>query len=195
MKTLFEENFTGNLNRNWIWVHEQSDAWKLADGVLQLRTLPGTLWGEANNAHNFLLRPVEEMPNGLASRVIVTNHPSLMGEQAGLIWYQDDDNYIKLVKESLEDKQWIVLACEQGGQPELIAKTQIAAETAELQLTYLNGVVQGQFRASSKEDWQAVGACPLLEGASPKIGLFTHGCPEDVERWVEMRNFALLKIE
>ena len=67
MKMLFEENFMGNLNRNWIWVHEQSDAWKLRDGVLQLRTLPGTLWGEANNAHNFLLHPVEEMPNGLAS--------------------------------------------------------------------------------------------------------------------------------
>jgi hypothetical protein len=195
MKQLFEENFMGKLNRKWIWVHEQSAAWKVADGALHLRTLPGTLWGEANNAHNFLLRSVDEMPNGLASKVVVINHPRLMGEQAGLIWYQDDDNYIKLVKECLEGKKWIVLAREQGGQPELIAKTGISAESAELQLVLLDGIVHGQFRISSKEDWQTVGDCPLLEGASPKIGLFTHGGPKDIERWIEMHSFALLTIE
>jgi regulation of enolase protein 1 (concanavalin A-like superfamily) len=102
MKVLFEENFAGKLDPSWIWVHEQPEALKVFDGVLSMQTLPGTLWGEANNAHNFLLRSVEEMPNGLISRVIVTSHPRLVGEQAGLIWYLDDDNYIKLVKESLE---------------------------------------------------------------------------------------------
>ena len=195
MILLFEENFIDTLDPDWIWVHEQSNAWKVTDGVLHLRTLPGTLWGEANNAHNFLLRSVDEMPNGLASRVVVINHPRLMGEQAGLIWYQDDDNYIKLVKECLEGKEWIVLAREQGGQSELIAKTRISAESAELQLVLLEGNVSGQFRTSSKEDWQTVGECPLLEGANPKIGLFTHGGPKDIERWIELRGFALLTVE
>ena len=195
MKQLFEENFIGQLDHDWIWVHEQSTAWKVADGVLHLRTLPGTLWGEANNAHNFLLRTVDEMSNGLASRVTVTSHPRLMGEQAGLIWYLDDDNYIKLVKESLDGGQWIVLAREQDGQPELIDKTRISVESAELQLALLGAVVHGQFRTSPTEDWRAVGECPLLDGANPKIGLFTHGGPQDLERWVELRNFALLNIE
>lgn len=160
-----------------------------------MQTLPGTLWGEANNAHNFLLRSVDKMPNGLASRVIVTNHPRLMGEQAGLIWYQDDDNYIKLVKESLEGEQWIVLAREESGQPELIAKTRISVESAELQLVLFDGIVRGQFRTSAKEDWRVVGECSLLEAAAPKIGLFTHGSPREIERWVEMRNFTLLNID
>ena len=195
MKQLFEENFIGQLDHDWIWVHEQSTAWKVADGVLHLRTLPGTLWGEANNAHNFLLRTVDEMSNGLASRVTVTSHPRLMGEQAGLIWYLDDDNYIKLVKESLDGSQWIVLAREQDGQPELIDKTRISVESAELQFALLGGVVHGQFRTSPTEDWRTVGECPLLDGANPKIGLFTHGGPQDLERWVELRNFALLNIE
>jgi len=118
-----------------------------------------------------------------------------MGKQAGLIWYQDDDNYIKLVKESLEGKEWIVLAREVGGQSELIAKARIVAETAELQLIYLDGVVQGQFRTSSKDSWQAVGECPFLEGTNLKIGLFTHGGPKDIERWVEMRSFSLVTAE
>jgi regulation of enolase protein 1 (concanavalin A-like superfamily) len=195
MKVLFEENFTGSLDPDWIWVHEQSKSWKVADGALHLRTLPGTLWGDANNAHNFLLRSFGDLPNGLTSRVAVTNHPHLMGEQAGLIWYLDDDNYIKLVKESLEGLQWIVMAREQGGQPELIAKTRISVESAELQLILQDGIVYGQFRTSPKEDWQIVGECPLLEADAPKIGIFTHGGPGEIERWVEMRSFALLRTE
>jgi len=192
MKVLFEENFAGKLDPDWTWVHEQADAWNVADGVLSMQTLPGTLWGDANNAYNFLLRTVEEMPNGLISRVTVTSHPRLMGEQAGLIWYLDDDNYIKLVKESLEGVQWIVLAREQDGQPELINKTRISLESAELQLVLLDGIVHGQFRPSSKDDWQTIGECPLLKGATPQIGLFTHGGPGDIKRWVELGSFALL---
>ena len=195
MKVLFEENFAGKLDQDWIWVHQESKAWKVADDALHLRTLPGTLWGDANNAHNFLLRPVDDMPNGLATRVFVTNHPHLMGEQAGLIWYLDDDNYIKLVKESLEGMEWIVLAREEGGQSELIAKTRITVESAELQLVLLDDVVHGQFRTSPEDDWQIVGDCPLLEAAIPKVGLFTHGGPGELERWVELRRFALLRIE
>jgi regulation of enolase protein 1 (concanavalin A-like superfamily) len=192
MKVLFEESFAGKLNPDWIWVHEQSEAWKVADGVLYMQTLPGTLWGDANNAYNFLLRSVDEMPNGLISKVTVTSYPRLMGEQAGLIWYLDDDNYIKLVKECLDAKEWIVLAREQDGQPELINKTRILVESAELQLVLLDGNVHGQFRPSSKENWQTVGECPLLEAASLKIGLFTHGGPRDIKLWVELRSFALL---
>ena len=195
MNKLFEENFIEELDQDWLWIHEEPTAWKIADGALQLRTLPGTLWGDLNNAHNFLLRPVDDMVNGLATSVTVTNQPHLMGEQAGLIWYLDDDNYIKFVKESLEGMEWIVLAREEGGQSELIAKTRILVESAELRLVVLDGVVQGQFRTSSKDDWQIVGECPILEAASPKVGLFTHGGPGEIERWVELRSFALLRIE
>ena len=194
MKVLFEENFIGKLDQDWIWVHEEPNAWNVVDGALQLRTLPGTLWGDSNNAHNFLLRSVDDMSNGLATRVAVTNHPHLMGEQAGLIWYLDDDNYIKFVKESLEGLEWIVLAREEGGQPELIAKTRISAESAELQLVLLDGVIHGQFRISPEDDWQKVGDCPILKAADPKVGLFTHGGPEKIERWVKLRTFVLLRI-
>jgi hypothetical protein len=85
-----------------------------------------------------------------------------------------------------------VLAREQDGQAELINKTRISVESAELQLGLLDGIVHGQFRPSSKDDWQTVGECPLLEAAAPQIGLFTHGGPGDVKREVELRSFALL---
>jgi hypothetical protein len=64
-----------------------------------------------------------------------------------------------------------------------------------LQLILQDGIVYGQFRTSPKEDWQIVGECPLLEADAPKIGIFTHGGPGEIERWVEMRSFALLRTE
>jgi hypothetical protein len=193
MKRLFEEKFLGKLDQDWAWVHEQPGAWKIIDGSLHLRTLPGTLWADANNAHNFLLRPAVNWVSGFATRVIVCNEPQLMGEQAGLIWYNDDDNYIKLVKESLEGEQWIVLAREEEGQPLLINKTRISSQSAELQLRWIDHRVHGQFRLSPEMNWQSVGECALLADGDPKVGLFTHGGPEAFERWVEFRDFLILK--
>ena len=193
MNVFFEENFVLELDQNWIWVHENPEAWKLEDGVLYLRVLPGTLWGDANNAFNFLLYPVSVSIDGLAIRVTVANQPRLMGEQAGLIWYHDDDNYIKLVKESLDGEEWIVLAREEGGKPELINKTTISSESAELQLVLAEGRVRGQFRVSPDDLWHPVGECDLLEAANPKVGLFTHGGSEEIERWAVFRNFSMRK--
>lgn len=193
MKTLFEENFTMGLDQDWTWVHEDPAAWRITDGILEMRTLPGSLWGDSNNAHNFLLRSVENFEAGLVTRVKVVNAPQLMGEQAGLIWYHDDDNYIKLVKESLEGVEWIVLAREESGQAELINKSRISVESAELQLVLQDGKVLGQYRASPEDDWQNVGECPLVGVAAPNVGLFTHGGPADVERWVALKDFSILK--
>ncbi len=192
MTLIFREKFEKKLEDSWEWVHEEPSAWKIGTGVLHLRTLPGSLWADMNNAHNFLLRPVTEFPTGLTTRVTVKNYPVEMGEQAGLIWYHDDDNYLKFVKESLEGEEWIVLAREADGQPKLINKVGIAAENAELQLVLKGDTVAGQFRISPDGEWQTVGECPLVTAAVPKVGVFTHGCPADVERWVELTNFSIL---
>ena len=194
MKPLFEEKFASDLDDGWAWVHEETSAWKIVEGALHLRTLPGSLWGEANNAHNFLLRSMTNFPDGLATCVTVTNYPQIMGEQAGLIWYYDDDNYVKFVKESLEGVEWIVLAREADGQPELVNKTRISSESAELQLVRIDGKIQGQFRISADDDWQVVGACARVKDTAPQVGVFTHGGLTDIERQVEFRDFTILVI-
>jgi regulation of enolase protein 1 (concanavalin A-like superfamily) len=195
MKVIFEEKFTSQLKDGWGWEHEEPSAWKVEAGVLYLRTLPGSLWAGSNNAHNFLLRPLDDFSAGVTTRVTVVNYPQEMGEQAGLIWYHDDDNYIKFVKESLEGTEWIVLARESGGQPELVNKVGLIAESAELQMMLTGTTVQGQFRTSPNVEWQIVGECPLVTADAPRVGVFTHGCPADDERWAELKDFAVLVIE
>jgi regulation of enolase protein 1 (concanavalin A-like superfamily) len=158
-----------------------------------MRTLPGSLWGDANNANNFLLRPAPELVDGFVVTIEVTNYPEVMGEQAGLICYYDDDNYIKFVKESLEGEEWIVLAREENCEPKLINKTAISNESAELKLVLSSGKLEGHFRSLGGDTWQVVDCCKLIEKSNPQIGLFTHGCPSEIERWVEFKNFTVTK--
>lgn len=63
MKRVFEENFITELSGGWDLVHEEPTAWKIENDRLYLRTLPGTLWGKTNNAHNFLLRSIGQLFN------------------------------------------------------------------------------------------------------------------------------------
>ena len=42
-KNRFEESFDGELAEGWTWMWEVAEAWRIGDGVLHVRTLPGTL--------------------------------------------------------------------------------------------------------------------------------------------------------
>jgi regulation of enolase protein 1 (concanavalin A-like superfamily) len=191
MNKIFEDHFNNKLSDGWAWIHEEPKAWKIGHNALHLRTLPGSLWGEINNAHNFLLRPAINLTEGLTIQVNVTNYPQLMGEQAGLIWYHDDDNYIKLVKESLNGEEWIVLAREEAGEPKLINKTTIMGASAEIQFALRETKILGQFRTSAEQDWTEVGECAWIKENKPYIGLFTHGGPKDFERWAVFQGFSI----
>lgn len=192
---LFEDNFGGGLKEGWRWVREDPEAWRIEDGVLHIRTLPGTLWGERNNAKNLLLRPARPIVAGLANMTTVFNQPQLRGEQAGLIWYVDDANYVKFIKESLEGSVWIVMAREENDAPTLINKVPYLPTTVRLRLRYTGDKMVGQYWAGDTETWTTVGECEPLPYQEAHLGLFTHGGPEDEARWAQFTHFSITMIE
>ena len=109
---VFEDAFADAMDSAWHWLREEPTAWALTESGLRIRALPGTLWGARNDARNVLLRPALPLTEGLSSQVTVSNHPAIQGEQGGLIWFVDEGNYVKLVKECLDGSIWIVLARE-----------------------------------------------------------------------------------
>ena len=56
-EVLFQDAFAGKLGDGWTWVREEKSAWRVLDKGLEVRVLPGNLWGRANNARNVLVRP------------------------------------------------------------------------------------------------------------------------------------------
>ena len=58
------------------------------------------------------------MKNGkLAVEVLVDIEPTNAYENAGLIWYYDDDNYVIMVKEKIGKDILMQLVAEQDGKP------------------------------------------------------------------------------
>ncbi len=188
---IFADNFTDALAADWLWLREEPSAWCAAEGTLHLRALPGTLWGANNTARNFALRPAQPLREGLAAEVTVTNQPVIHAEQAGMIWYCDDDNYVKFIKESLDGTVWIIMAREEEGQSALVNRIPALAETVRLRLTLVEGQVTGQF-CIADGDWQTVGACAPVQKGDVHIGLFTHGGPADEEHWAQFAAFRML---
>ena len=190
-KSLFKAWSTETLDDMWWWLREDPASWLLKEKALLMRTLPGTLWGTNNSATNILLRPEIGIESGLTSQVTVTNQPQIQGEQAGLIWYNDEDNYIKLVKELLNGTVWIVLAREQAEKATLVAKIPMLTESARLRLTLTGQIVNGWARSSDSDSWEKVGECALVNNDRVHLGVFTHGGPAEEERWVSLRQFHI----
>jgi regulation of enolase protein 1 (concanavalin A-like superfamily) len=189
--TRFEDAFAGSLSDGWHWIREAPEAWRVAEDALHIRALPGTLWGERNDARNILLRAAEPVAEGFANEVTVRNAPQAQGEQGGVIWYVNDGTYIKLIKECLENSVWIVLAREVDDQAALVNKIPWDGDRAHLRLALEEGKVIGRARDPEGGDWQVVGVCEPLPATKVHPGIFTHGGPEDEARWAEFTEFAV----
>jgi regulation of enolase protein 1 (concanavalin A-like superfamily) len=188
---VFRDDFSSGLAEGWSWVHEDRDNWEVSEGRLRIRTQPGSLWGDRNDAHNVLVRPAPRSL-ALATEALVTKLPTENGEQAGLIWYQDDGNYIKLVKEMVNDLLVIVMAREEGEDPGVVGTVSFEPAAAELRLALETGRVTGHCREVGQTDWQAVGECDPMPSVGLKVGLFTHGGTEG-EDWAQFEAYRVLR--
>mmetsp|Transcript_12951 Transcript_12951/g.34691 ORF Transcript_12951/g.34691 Transcript_12951/m.34691 type:complete len:312 (-) Transcript_12951:37-972(-) len=155
------------LDDEWHWVREDTSAWRFGVDGLELNLALGGIWGQVFEdlpRPPLLLRPLSGA-NACEVTVTMPDVPGAYGAQAGLFWYQDDDNYAKLVVECLEDgAAAIVLARERNGRPEVCAKVALDEDEARepMRLRFemsadsskLSGVLVGSYYM------RLIGSCP-----------------------------------
>ena len=78
----------------WTWVREDDAHHTWTGSALEVATQPGTLAGTTNSTRNLLL--TEAPPEDFRLTTRLTFSPSEAGQEAGLIIYRDDDNYVYL---------------------------------------------------------------------------------------------------
>jgi regulation of enolase protein 1 (concanavalin A-like superfamily) len=190
---LFEDRFDGKLADGWSWVREDKGDWNVKDGTLRIRATPGNLWEAENTARNLLLRAAPQGKKSFAAEVTVTHAPVTFAEQAGLLWYRDDDNYVKLMKEFYDGKTSVVLAAEQAGKA-VYRESACPAETVTFRLTVAGDEVLGEYRAGGAREWTTVGKLPFKPGDGARIGLNAHHAPSGTQRWAVVQEFRLLDV-
>jgi regulation of enolase protein 1 (concanavalin A-like superfamily)/pimeloyl-ACP methyl ester carboxylesterase len=193
-RVLFQERFASELREGWSWVREEPKAWRIEDGALVLRTLPGYLHAERNNAKNVLVRtPPDAKSTSIAVEVSLESDPLTQFEHAGLVWYYDDDNYVAVFKERLDGKPELQMVTERGGKPSFAVKP-YESRTVWLRLVASGANVVSQYRHSAEGAWQTVGESTLPVRGEPKVGITSGGTPEDAARYARFRNFRILEL-
>jgi regulation of enolase protein 1 (concanavalin A-like superfamily) len=192
-KVLFEEKFTGELGKGWSWVREDPAAWRLDNGTLVLRTLPGYLHARSNDSRNVLLRPLPKSDRPLAVEVYAESEPRVQFEHAGVVWYVDDDNYVSLFQEVLGGKVELQMVTEQDARPRF-AVVHHDAKGVWMRLLIADGKITAQYRPSEKDGWKAVGQSDVPGGGEARVGVMAGGAPKDAERYVRFRAFRIVEI-
>lgn len=200
-QVIFEDRFASQLAPGWSWVHEDPKSWRVEKDQLLIRSLPGSLYRSMNNCKNLLLRaPPDTGSEPLAIEVRLRSQPKSQFENAGIIWYRDDDNFVILSKEHYTKgaEPAVDMIREQkvdgkvtGGVPHSVPYDD---EEVSLRLVIEDTNFTGQYRKTDKEEWKTVGTIKLasVEG-NPRIGLATAFGTEEVVRWVHFSNFRISK--
>ncbi len=93
------DDFSGDsIGSQWHWVREDASNWSLDrdTGTLIITAQQGDLMNQANDAANVLLQSANS-DWFIESKLSFSREPSQVEQQGGLVAYQDDDNYVKLV--------------------------------------------------------------------------------------------------
>jgi beta-glucosidase len=97
-KSVSDEFNSGKLPGQWSWVRENASNWSLSRkaGSLLITSEKGDIVSSNNNAMNILLQSANTDWT-IDSKIICSRKPSGQTQNAGILAYQDDDNYVKLV--------------------------------------------------------------------------------------------------
>jgi beta-glucosidase len=97
-KSESDEFNSTTLGSQWSWVREDDTKWSLTEspGSLQITLQEGDISDTLATAKNILLQDANTDWT-MESKLVFSQKPSAFGQQGGLIAYQDDDNYVKLV--------------------------------------------------------------------------------------------------
>ncbi len=193
---LFEETFQDRLAPGWAWIREDPGAWRLRDSGLELRVLPGNLWGGANNARNVLVRPAPDPGDGeLLITVTIENTPTEQYEQVNLAWYYDDRHMVKLGREVVDGPVCVVMGREERDQCRTLAKVPVPGRWYQLRLIVRGNRIRGEYRAEGAAEWTFAGECalPAPPGGQPKISLHAYQGPADREHWARLTDFRICR--
>jgi regulation of enolase protein 1 (concanavalin A-like superfamily) len=86
---------SSDVGPQWTWIRQDPANEQVSNGSLTITPEPGDLTGTTNTARNILVQPA--LGNWtIQTKLTLSSPPHTTTQQAGIIAYQDDDNYLKL---------------------------------------------------------------------------------------------------
>jgi regulation of enolase protein 1 (concanavalin A-like superfamily) len=193
----FRDTFKPKPDAGWTWVREDPKAWRVGEGGLEVRILPGNMWGPANDAKNVLVRPAPDPKRQpVEITAAVANKPTGQWEQVDLAWYYDDSHMVKIGQEMVDGQLSVVMGREQGDKTRTIKIIPLDSNSVTLRLVVSDNKIRGRFK-TPKGEWRDVGECDLPAPANGRAHVslqFYQGLP-DVEHWAKVSEVTIRAAE
>ncbi len=116
LKAIHTDDFeSSTIAGSWSWVRADNNNWSLTErpGSMKLKLQGGDLYQTTNSTNNILLRDTPAGDWSIITKLEI--NPNQNYQQAGLIVYKDDDNYIKLTRAYADGSNCYNYAKEIGG--------------------------------------------------------------------------------
>ena len=179
---IFADSFQGRLAEGWSWLRELPGAWRIREGGLEIRALPG----DANTVKNALLRSAPDRAAGaFAVEVTVSNltPPTVQFEQVGITWYVDGKPVFKLVKELIDGKTYII----PGRKP-------VENVPVRLRLVVDGHRWTAQYRPAGEKEFLVAAEGTLPPEKNDQVSLQCYHGPEDSEHWMRFEDFRIVRL-
>ena len=168
------DEFNGTLGSQWEWVREDASKYSLSSnsGALTITSQPGDVSEGSNSGKNLLLQSANN-DWSIETKLVASRTPA-QPENAGILAYQDDDNFVKLMFRAV-----IKTTRQTGVQP----------GTIDL-LVEENGIAKsaGSFNLQK----EVIGDNPLFLKLDKKGSTYTAFYSLDGETWEELGSDAIL---
>jgi regulation of enolase protein 1 (concanavalin A-like superfamily) len=192
---VFQDDFKNGLAEGWKWVREDPKAWRSTPEGLEIRVLPGNMWGPPNNAKNVLVRPAPDPgPDRIEVSVKVENKPAGQYEQVDLVWYYNDSNMVKIGLEQVDKKLCVVMGREEKDRTRTIAVLPKGTPIMRLRLSVQGDKIRGHYRPEGATTWVKAGECTLPAAGKPKLSLQVYQGTLKVERWAKITEFRIRRV-
>ncbi len=167
----FSDEFNGTLNTGWEWVREDATRWFVNQSNLTIITQTGALHGiDYNNVRNILLQPAP--PTACSVECKVQLEPDSAFHHAGIVYYIDDDHFVRLARGVYDGEQCVWFGWDMDGTYQHFQTNGVAATTVYLRLTANANRYFGGYYSVDRIHWVQVhwAEIPYPDG-NKRVGL------------------------
>ena len=179
---LFEDTFDERLGDGWTWLRENTGAWRIQDGALEIRVEPG----KADTVKNALVRKAPDRSKtkfAVEVTITFTADPTQQYEQGGITWYHQKKPVFKLVHEHIDGKEWII----PGRKP-------APSKTVQLRLVVDGTQWTAQFREDLKGEFQTAASGQLPPPGDDQVSIQCYNGPSQAEHWIRFDDFRIVEL-
>ena len=180
----------------WEIIREEPSSWKYVDDnsdAISIKQTQGSHWdgGDVRGHNLFVVEPNASNPDNYTVTVKMTGVTTTGYEQAGLIIYKDDGNFVQVARMHKAGRPLLAMNNRSGNGGTVDVPGSISVydqETVYLKIEKTGSTFKG-YASADGITWDPIGTCTNTALESARVGVFSSS--EEANDWFTFENFKV----